>query len=83
MREDMELDEKTIDISLNRLFSYFDKYKERNKINMDISSNIFSRKLNTYSFITKKRTTKGIVYSFDIDKYKEFFNWEQAVEIDM
>jgi hypothetical protein len=83
MREDMELEEKTIDISLNRFFSYFDKYKERNKINMEISSNIFSRKLNTYSFITKKRTTKGIVYSIDIDKYKEFFNWDEAVEVEM
>ena len=50
---------------------------------MEISSNIFSRKLNTYSFITKKRTTKGIVYSIDIDKYKEFFNWGEAVEVEM
>tara|TARA_R110000868_G_scaffold389863_1_gene659234 strand:- start:6032 stop:8152 length:2121 start_codon:yes stop_codon:yes gene_type:complete len=72
-----------LNVSLAKLFIDFNSYKTKNKINMDISSNLFSRKLNSYSFIAKTRTTKGINYSIDMVKYKAFFNWQDAIEIDM
>ena len=63
-------------------FTFFNNYKIMDNIKLDISNTLFAKKLQKYDFITKKRTTKGIMYSIEISKFREFFNWDE-VEIDM
>lgn len=65
------------------LFKEFNIFKTASHIAIDLTYILFCKKISKYDFIEKKKTMKGIQYIFDVEKYKEYFKWNDIVEIEM
>lgn len=66
----------------DELFKEFNVFKTTSHIVIELTYILFCKKINKYDFVDKKKTSKGIQYIFDMSKYKEYFKWNEIVEVE-